>query len=118
MGRIIEIILYQLKTGTGGKFHQIMREISVPLHQCADLEVLAYGNSLHDEDAYFLIRAFDDLAQMETSQHSFYNSDEWVNGPRSDILDCIQTSVKSVLPLDPAYFNDLYRSLKSDIALK
>lgn len=82
----------------------------MPLHQNAGLDVVAYGHSLHGEDAYFLIRAFDDLAQMETSLNSFYNSNEWVSGPRSAIIDRIQTSVKSVLPLNEAAIDALKSS--------
>ena len=84
-----------------------MERVSVPLHQCADLEILAFGSSLHSEDAYFLIRAFDSLEQMATSQNSFYSSDDWLNGPRSDILDSIQSSSKSVLSLDEVAINTL-----------
>ena len=110
MDRVVEIILYQLKPGTGHKFHQIMEEVSIPLHQSARVEVVAFGNSLHNEDAYFLIRAFDSLVQMTASQNSFYNSDEWLNGPRSDIVNSIQSSSKSVLSLDKNAVNTLKSS--------
>lgn len=100
--RIIEIILYQLTSGTGEKFHKTMTEMSVPLHQSVGLDVLAYGHSLNSADTYFLIRAFDNLEQMTASLDALYNSDEWLNGPRSDILGAIQSSVKSVLPLSEA----------------
>lgn len=105
--RIVEIINYQLMPGTGGRFHQIMKTVSAPLHQAAGLEILAFGNSLHSEDAYFLIRAFDSFSQMTTSLDSFYNSEAWQNGPRSNILNCIEISSESVLSLDEAGINAL-----------
>lgn len=113
MDRIIEIVLYQLKAGTGGKFHQIMMEVSVPLHQSAGLDVLAYGHSMHATDTYFLIRAFDNLEQLAASLDTFYNSDEWLNGPRSDIVARIQSSVKSVMPLNEAAISALKSSWSS-----
>ncbi|CAM4088205.1 Uncharacterised protein [Yersinia intermedia] len=30
--RILEILQYTLKPGSGAEFHQIMQEISIPLH--------------------------------------------------------------------------------------
>ena len=30
--RVVEILQYRLKAGTGESFHHIMRDISVPLH--------------------------------------------------------------------------------------
>lgn len=99
-----------MNAGTGAKFHQILTVVSVPLHRSAGLDVLAYGHSLHAEDTYFLIRAFDSLEKMTASLDTFYNSDEWLNGPRSDILDAIRSSVKSVLPLNEAAINALKSS--------
>lgn len=106
MSRVVEIILYQLKPGTGRKFHQIMTEISAPLHQNAGLEILKHDNSLHSEDTYFLIRTFANLEQMVMAQNDFYSSNEWQNGPRSDILSSIKSSMKSVLPSNNCTFTD------------
>lgn len=39
MNKIIEILLYTLKPGTGGEFHRNMKEISVPLHKNNGIEI-------------------------------------------------------------------------------
>ena len=57
--RIVEILQYTLKKDSGEEFHQIMHEVSVPLHTRNGIDVVAYGNSLHDPDSYYLIRAFE-----------------------------------------------------------
>lgn len=72
--RIVEILQYTLKPGTGKEFHQVMVEISVPLHHEAGIDVVAFGCSLHDEDSYYLLRAFDDIEHMKASQEAFYGS--------------------------------------------
>lgn len=99
MAKLVEILLCTLKPGTGGEFHAIMEGVSVPLHRSAGIDVVAFGRSLHDADCYHLIRAFADLQHLEASQAAFYNSDAWRNGPRADIIACIATSLKSVMPL-------------------
>lgn len=48
MERTVEILQYTLLKGTGTIFHTIMREISVPLHQRHGIDVVSFGNSLHD----------------------------------------------------------------------
>lgn len=98
--RVVEIILYQLESGVGRDFHQIMQNVSAPVHHEAGLEILAFGTSLHSEDAYFLIRVFDSFDQMTVSLTSFYDSNGWKNGPRSNILNSIKTSHKSVMFLN------------------
>ncbi len=108
--RVVEIILYQLKPGAGRHFHQIMENVSAPLHREAGLEILAFGNSLHCENAYVLIRVFDSLDHMAASLNIFYDSDGWKNGPRSNIVDSIKTSAKSVLFLDETAIDTLKSS--------
>ncbi|WP_312994788.1 hypothetical protein [Chryseobacterium flavum] len=95
--KIIEILQYTLKKGTGEEFHQIMKEVSVPLHIHNGIDVVSYGNSLHDSDCYYLIRSFDDEESMATALENFYSGNDWKNGPREDIISRIGESMKSVL---------------------
>jgi len=110
VGRVVEIIVYQLKEGTGGLFHQTVKNVGAPLHHEAGLEILAFGNSLHSEDAYVLIRVFDGYDQMTALLDRFYSSEAWKEGPRSTIVDNIITSSKSVLFLDDAAIEALKSS--------
>ena len=97
MTKTVEILLYTLQPGTGDEFHAIMQTVSVPLHQSIGMDVVAYGKSVHHSDAYYLIRAYDDLDHLETSLETFYKSDAWRRGPRADIIARIATSLKSVV---------------------
>lgn len=99
--KTVEILQYSLKKGTGAAFHQIMRDISVPLHSRHEIDVVAYGHSLHDTDSYYLIRAFDTEQQMQHVLETFYSSDDWLRGPREEIVGAIDISLKSVLSLSP-----------------
>lgn len=57
--KTVEFLQYTLQPSAGNGFHQIMRNISVPLHQAAGIDVVTHGQSQHDPDSYVLIRAFD-----------------------------------------------------------
>ncbi|EMH2330574.1 NIPSNAP family protein [Citrobacter freundii] len=105
--RIIEILQYTLKKGSGEEFHQIMREVSVPLHARNGIDVVAYGNSLHDADSYYLIRAFDSEEQMKSVLEDFYASAGWRSGPREAIISRIEVSLKSVFILPQIAVNEL-----------
>lgn len=97
--RIVEILQYTLKKGSGEEFHRVMLEVSVPLHARNGIDVVAYGNSLHDADSYYLIRAFDSEEQMKSVLDDFYASEGWRSGPREAIISRIELSLKSVLSL-------------------
>ena len=97
--RTVEILQYTLHKGTGTAFHTIMQDISVPLHQRHGIDVVSFGNSLHDPDCYYLIRAFVSPKSMTTVLDAFYASDDWRSGPREEIIRSIETSMKTVISL-------------------
>jgi hypothetical protein len=65
-----------------------------------DVDVIACGPSLHDDDSYVLIRAYAGLDDRQRSQDAFYGSDEWRQGPREEILPLIESYTSVVLELD------------------
>lgn len=99
--RTVEILQYTLRKGSGAAFHAIMQEISVPLHRRHGIDVVSFGNSLHDPDCYYLIRAFDSAENMTAVLDAFYAGADWRNGPREDIIGSIETSIKTVMNLPP-----------------
>ncbi|EPB4340573.1 NIPSNAP family protein [Enterobacter kobei] len=101
MKKTVEILQYTLHKGTGAAFHAIMQEVSVPLHQRHGIDVVSFGNSLHDLDCYYLIRAFESVDNMNTVLDSFYASADWRCGPRESIINCIETCIKTVMSLPP-----------------
>lgn len=108
--KAVEFLLYTLKPGTGKEFHRIMTEESAPLHRSAGMDIVSFGPSAHDDDAYYLIRVYNSLAHLESSQDAFYNSEAWRLGPRQAIIDRISVSVKSVLTLSDSAIENLRSS--------
>ncbi|HHA1671527.1 TPA: NIPSNAP family protein [Enterobacter roggenkampii] len=99
MNKTVEILQYILYKNTGTRFHSIMQEISVPLHQRYGIDVVSFGNSLHDIDSYYLIRAFESAEAMDAMLDVFYSSSDWRNGPREEIISCIKKSIKVLIKL-------------------
>jgi hypothetical protein len=98
MAKVVEILQYRLQAGSGERFHHIMQHDSVPLHRAAGITVLEYGVSLHDPDAYYLMRRFDGMVEMEQVLQNFYRSQAWLEGPRTEIVALIEESHRVVLP--------------------
>lgn len=86
---------------SGAAFHAVMREISIPLHRRHEIDVVSFGNSLHDPDCYYLIHAFDSAENMTAVLDAFYAGADWRNGPREDIIGSTETSIKTVMNLPP-----------------
>jgi hypothetical protein len=90
MQRLVEIRSYKLKPGSGARFHDLVVTQSMPLLDESGTDVVAFGQSVHDREAYFLIRAYDSLDHRRTSQEAFYSSGAWINGPRQSIIELIE----------------------------
>jgi hypothetical protein len=101
MQRLVEIRSYKLKPGTGATFHDLVTNQSMPLLRERNMEVVAFGPSLDDPDAYFLVRAYDNLEHLRSSQEAFYSSDAWRKGPRQSIIELIDSDWNVVLWLTP-----------------
>jgi NIPSNAP len=116
MQRLVEIRSYRLKPGSGSKFHDLVVNHSMPLLREQGTEVVAFGQSVHDPDAYFLLRAYDSLDHRDLSQEAFYSSAAWKNGPRQSIIDLIDAHWDIVLWLSPAAV-DAMRSSSIPVAI-
>jgi hypothetical protein len=97
-GRVIEVRSYKLRPGTGGEFHRLVVEESLPMLERWGVDVIAFGPSLDDEDLYVLIRGYASLDDLHGSQDAFYGSDEWREGPREAIVSLIEADISVVLP--------------------
>ncbi len=100
MNHFVEFRSLNLKTGTREQFHRLYIKESLPLLKRWNIDVVAHGPSLHDENTYYVIRRFDSLAQREQTEDAFYGSDDWIKGPREAMLALIETYTDIVLELD------------------
>ena|SRR5688572_31963893 len=110
MNRLVEIRSYKLKPGTLESFHGAVESTAVPMLIRWGTDVVAFGPSAQEADTYFLVRAYEDLADLNARQDAFYSSEEWRDGPREQIVSCIESYLSTVLWLSPESIDDLRRS--------
>lgn len=109
MNRLIEIRSYRLKPGVRDTFHVAMAGMAVPMLRQWGTDVVAFGPSPQEPDAYFLIRAYDDLADRNARQDAFYGSDAWRGVPRESVVPLIEAFVDTHVWLSGAGVEDLRR---------
>lgn len=111
MNHFLEIRSYALHPGTRDEFHRLFIEEALPLLKRWNVDVVAYGPSLHDETSYYLMRRYDSLAHREESENAFYGSDEWRQGPREAILALIENYTEIVIELDDVAIQELQKKV-------
>jgi len=110
MNHFVEIRSYNLKPSAREEFHRLFLEEAYPMLKRWNIDVVAYGPSLHDENSYYLMRCFDSLAHRDESENAFYGSDEWRRGPREAIVALIENYTEFVLELDEVTVQGLRKS--------
>ena len=94
---MIEILILNLKEGTREEFHHVYVTQSLPLLKKWNINVVAHGRSLHDENTYYVIRLFQSLEDRQIMEDTFYGSEDWKNGPREAIVSRIESSATMVV---------------------
>lgn len=107
---LVEIRSYNLKPGTRDHFHQLFLRDALPMLKRWKVDVVGYGPSLHDNDSYYLMRAFASVEERQRSEDAFYGSEEWIKGPREAILADIDSYTTIVIHLDSATLRGLRRA--------
>lgn len=88
---ITEIRIYKLKENSSENFIKVFTEQSLRMMKRWNIIIVDYGFSLIDKESFYLIRNYESVEQRKESQDAFYGSDEWVNGPEKEIMNCIDT---------------------------
>lgn len=94
---ITEIRIYKLKQSSVETFNKVFTEQSLPMMNRWKINVVDYGFSLIDKDSFYLIRNYENIEQRKQSQDAFYGSEEWINGPEKEIMNCIDTYNTTVI---------------------
>ena len=97
MKRLLEIRTYRLKPGAVDAFHDAVHTKAVPMLKAKGMDVVAYGRTDHEEQTYFLVRAYASREALAQEQAAFYGSDEWRSGPRNELVSRIETYVNTLL---------------------
>ncbi|MBT2748764.1 MULTISPECIES: NIPSNAP family protein [unclassified Lysobacter] len=98
---LIEIRTYLLKEDAAATFDKVMVEDAIPMIRAYGMDVVAYGQSDHERETRYLIRAYKGRAHLDEQQAEFYASQAWRNGPRPALISCIDTYLNTLLRLSP-----------------
>ena len=100
--RVLEIRTYALRPGTRGEYHRIFQERALPLLRAYGIRVVRAGPCLEDENSYVLIRGFRSLAERDEQEERFYDSDDWRDELREEVLGRIESYLTVVVPVSAA----------------
>ena len=81
---------YKLKPGCRERFLEIFRKKSMPEHAEIGMRILGPFLSIEDEDTFFFMRGFPDLASREPMKAKFYEGELWKRGLEKLLMPMIE----------------------------
>ena len=86
---IIEMRTYKIKPGQRERFLEIFRTKSMPAHAEIGMRICGPFLSVEDEDSFFFMRGFPDLASREPMKARFYEGELWKHELESVLMPMI-----------------------------
>ncbi len=94
---ILDVRIYKIHAGKRGEFHALVRDETIPMARRYGQNVVDFGPSEHDDDSYYLIRAFSSLDERAKALASFYDSDEWRSAYDARVMAFIESYQTAVI---------------------
>ena len=107
MKKFVEVRSLNIRPGSRAEFHRRYLEKALPLLLKWKMDVVAFGPSLHDENTFYVIRAFDNLKRRQESEDAYYGSNDWKEGPRVAMLELIESYIDVVIEMEEEAVNAL-----------
>jgi len=87
---IIEMRTYKLKPGKRAEFLEIFCSKSMPAHAEIGMKILGPWLSIEDENTFFFMRGFPDLASREPMKAKFYEGQLWKSELEQRLMPMIE----------------------------
>lgn len=87
---IIEMRTYKLKPGCRPRFLEVFRSKSMPAHDEIGMKILGPFLSIEDQDTFFFMRGFPDLASREPMKAQFYEGELWKSELENVLMPMIE----------------------------
>jgi hypothetical protein len=97
---IIEMRTYKTKPGCRARFIDIFQRKSIPAHTEIGMKILGPFLSIEDEDTFFFMRGFPDLASREPMKAKFYEGELWKSELENALMPMLE-KYEVVLVDDP-----------------
>ncbi|MGC9953276.1 MAG: NIPSNAP family protein [Rhizomicrobium sp.] len=101
---IVEMRTYKIKTGLRSRLLEIFHAKSVPAHHEIGMKLAGPFLSVEDEDTFFFMRGFPDMASREPMKARFYEGPLWKNELEALLMPMIENYEVTVVEAPESAF--------------
>jgi len=98
--RVLELRIFRVHHGRRAEFIARFEEELVPMLKRHGVEPIHYGPSLHDQDSFFLIRAWPSVEARQAGLDSMFGGAEWLMNQEEQVLGMIDSMDTAMFAAD------------------
>jgi len=110
---LLDVRLYRIRPGMRDEFHDMVRDETIPLARRHGHLVVDFGPSAHDDETYYLIRAFPDDETRRRALDDLYGSEEWLRDYDNRVMEYIVSYQTAVIPSTSEVVDELVAAARS-----
>ena len=116
--RVLELRIVRLRHGRRNEFAVRFHDQLLPILRSHGMEIIHYGPSLHDEDSFFLIRAWPSVAERQETLDTMYGGVDWLMNQEQVFLDMIDSMDTCVLNADEWLIGAMKEAFENEQAME
>jgi hypothetical protein len=89
--RVVEFRIFRIHHGRRDEFIARFRDHLLPLLRNHGIETVAWGPSLHDQDSFYLVRAYPSVEARQIALDAMFGSAEWLAEQEDVVLGMIES---------------------------
>jgi hypothetical protein len=116
--RVLELRIVRLHHGRRNEFAVRFHDQLLPMLRSHGMEIIHYGPSLHDEDSFFMIRAWPSVAERQATLDTMYGGAEWLMNQEQAFLDMIDSMDTCVINADEWLIGAMKEGFENEEAMQ
>lgn len=89
--RVVEFRIFRIHHGRRNEFIARFHDHLLPMLRDHGIEAVAWGPSLHDQDSFYLVRAYPSVETRQTALDTMFGSAEWLAEQEDVVLGMIES---------------------------
>ena len=115
---VLELRIVRLHHGRRNEFAVRFHDQLLPMLRSHGMEIIHYGPSLHDEDSFFLIRAWPSVEERQATLDTMYGGADWLMNQEPYLLDMIHSMDTCVLDADEWLIGAMKEGFENEEAMQ
>lgn len=99
---LLEVLVYKISHGQRAAFHEALQRGALPQMEEQGFTVVGFGPSRHDQDSYYLLRAYPSMEYRARVLERCRGDGHWLKVHQPEMGEWVESCSVAVLPCEPA----------------